>query len=159
MGGTWRLTFGSIALLAGLAASPLATAQNSPTIEGIWVTPSQSEMTIAPCVEGYCGYISKIVITDQIRAKYGDAVDSVDVYTDYNNKDPGLRDRPIQGLKILTLSAKGARSFEGEIYSPEDGNTYDGFIELLAADRLKLKGCAMMVFCAEQEWQRIGPAN
>lgn len=125
-------------------------------IEGTWLTPTEQEMTIAQCVEGHCGYISKIVITDQIRAKYGNDVDSLSVYTDFNNKDPGLRDRPIHGLQILTLRQAGdAMHFEGEIYNPEDGNTYAGYIEVVDANRLKLKGCAMMFLCQEQMWERV----
>ena len=136
----------------GLAASP---AQAQTAIEGVWLTPQQSEMTVNACVEGFCGYISKIVITDAIRAKYGTAVDAVAVYTDYNNENPALKDRPIQGLKILTLRQTDATHFEGEIYNPEDGKTYDGFIEVTGIDTLTLKGCAMRVFCAEQEWRRV----
>lgn len=143
------------ALAGGLLFAAPALAQNV-NIEGVWLTPSQSEMTISSCVEGYCGYISRIVITDEIRAKYGDEVDTVTNYTDYNNKNPALRDRPVHGLQILTLRAAAKPgSFEGEIYSPEDGNTYDGFLEVVGPDRLKLKGCAMMVFCQEQEWRRV----
>lgn len=147
-----QLAWGTI-----LTMSAAAPALGQSPLEGVWLTPQQSEMTISACVEGYCGYISKIVITEQTRAKYGDAVDTVEVYTDYNNKNPGLRDRPIQGLQILTLRMKDDRNYEGEIYSPEDGNTYAGYIELLGPDRLKLKGCTMRVLCAEQEWKRVGP--
>jgi uncharacterized protein (DUF2147 family) len=141
---------------AGLSAVP-SLAQSA--IEGVWLTPQQSEMTVNACVEGFCGYISKIVITEEIRAKYGPAVDTVTVYTDYNNENPALKDRPIQGLKILTLRQTDASHFEGEIYNPEDGKTYDGFIELTGIDTLVLKGCAMRVFCAEQVWQRVALPN
>ena len=157
-GGEWSmrnslLTIGALA--GGLLFAAPVVAQNG-SIEGVWLTPQESEMTIGACVEGYCGYISRIVITDEIRAKYGDAVDAITNYTDYNNKNPALRDRPIQGLQILTLrAAKEPGHFEGEIYSPEDGNTYAGYLEVVGPDRLKLKGCAMMVLCQEQVWQRV----
>ncbi len=151
------------ALIGGFSAALLAApslGQSAPGIEGVWLTPSQSEMTISSCVEGFCGYISRIVITDEIRAKYGDGVDAVTNYTDYNNKDPALRDRPIHGLRILTLRAAAEPGhYEGEIYSPEDGNTYAGFIEVVGPDVIKLKGCAMMVLCQEQVWRRIGTAD
>lgn len=140
------------AALLGFAAMP---AQAQSAIEGVWLTPQQSEMTINACVEGFCGYISKIVITDEIRAKYGAAVDAVTVYTDYNNKDPALKDRPIQGLKILTLRQTDAAHYQGEIYNPEDGETYEGFLTVTGSNSLVLKGCAMKVFCAEQVWQRV----
>jgi uncharacterized protein (DUF2147 family) len=133
-----------------------ATVQAQAMIEGTWLTPQQSEMTIAACVEGYCGYISKIVITSDIRAKYGDAVDSAVVFTDYNNKDKSLRDRPIDGLQILTLrQGADVLHFEGEIYNPEDGNTYAGYLEVKGPDSMILKGCALMVLCQEQVWTRV----
>jgi uncharacterized protein (DUF2147 family) len=148
-----------LALAGGLMLAQLATpalAQNRSAIEGVWLTPQQSEMQISSCVEGFCGYISRIVITDEIRAKYGDEVDTITNYTDYNNKNPALRNRPIQGLQILTLRAAAKPGhFEGEIYSPEDGNTYAGFLEVVDANTLKLKGCAMMILCQEQAWRRV----
>jgi uncharacterized protein (DUF2147 family) len=146
--------FVGAALVSQLALAPVANAAG--LIEGTWLTPQQSEMTISSCVEGFCGYISKIVITDDIRAKYGSAVDTAVVFTDYNNKDPNLKDRPIEGLQILTLR-QGADPwhFEGEIYNPEDGNTYAGFLEVTGPETMKLKGCAYVVICLEQEWTRV----
>jgi uncharacterized protein (DUF2147 family) len=113
-------------------------------------------MTIATCIEGHCGYISKIVVTDQMRAKYGERVDGTSAYKDANNRDPQLRNRPIEGLQILTLtSGSDDRHFEGEIYNPEDGNTYNGYLEVVNANTLKLRGCAMMFLCQEQMWRRV----
>ena len=144
--------------LCQFAFAPAASAQG--IIAGTWLTPQQSEMTISSCVEGFCGFISKIVITDEIRAKYGDAVDTAVVFTDYNNKDPNLKDRPIEGLQILTLR-QGADPwhYEGEIYNPEDGNTYAGYLEVTGPDTMKLKGCAYVVICVEQEWRRVVAAE
>ena len=114
-------------------------------------------MTIARCVEGYCGYISKIVVPDHIIAKYGDDLKAIGTnYTDYNNKDPRLRDRPIQDLQILTLRrGSDPRLYEGEIYNPEDGNVYAGSVQVLGPNRIKLKGCVLYVLCQEQEWRRV----
>jgi uncharacterized protein (DUF2147 family) len=146
--------FGGV-VAGSMAIAPAASAQS--VIEGIWLTPQQSEMTISACVEGFCGFISKIVITEETRAKYGDALESVESYTDYNNKDPNLRHRPIEGLQILTLR-QGADPwhYEGEIYNPEDGNVYAGYLEVRGPDSMMLKGCALMVLCLEQEWPRVG---
>lgn len=145
---------GAIAGAMILAGASAAGAQQAP-IEGVWVTEQESEMTISSCIEGFCGYISKIVITDEIRAKYGSEVDAISNYTDYNNPDEGLRDRPIQGLQILTLLEVSAnRVYEGEIYNPEDGNTYSGELTVVDENTIKLKGCAFFVMCQEQIWRR-----
>jgi uncharacterized protein (DUF2147 family) len=153
----WLGRVSALGILALLQIPATAMAQSGALIEGVWLTDTKSEMTIAPCAEGYCGYISKIVVPDEIAAKYGDELDAIgNNFTDYNNKDPQLRDRPIQGLQILTL--RGGNNpwyFEGEIYNPEDGNVYAGSVEVLGPDSLRLKGCVMYVLCQEQEWTRV----
>ena len=144
----------TVLALAG-GASTFAQAASA-IIIGKWRTPTQAEMTISSCVEGHCGYISKVVVTDELRAKYGDDVANMSVYTDAKNKDPNLRNRPIEGLQILTLRmGPDDRHFEGEVYNPEDGNTYTGYLEVIDANTLKLKGCALMFLCQEQVWKRI----
>ena len=146
----------TLQITAGAAAAQEAVAPPA-IVEGVWLTDSQSEMTIARCVEGFCGYISKIVITDEIVAKYGTDVKAIGTnFTDYNNKDPNLRNRPIQGLQILTLRpGSNPFYFEGEIYNPEDGNVYSGSVEVTGADSLMLKGCVLYVLCQEQQWTRV----
>ena len=158
-GKQWSGRIGALVVL--IASQIIAAAEAAPAaiIEGVWLTDTKSEMTIARCVEGYCGYISKIVVPDHIVAKYGDDLKAIgDNFTDYNNKDPGLRQRPIQGLQILTLRpGNNPWLFEGEIYNPEDGNVYSGSVEVLGADSLRLKGCVLYVLCQEQEWTRVLP--
>ena len=153
---SWRR---GAAMAAALLLQPLVAtaALSASVIEGVWLTSTKSEMTIARCVEGYCGYISKIVVPDHIIAKYGDDLKAIGTnYTDYNNKDPRLRDRPIQGLQILTLRrGSDPRLYEGEIYNPEDGNVYAGSVQVLGPNRIKLKGCVLYVLCQEQEWRRV----
>ncbi|MHB1109583.1 MAG: DUF2147 domain-containing protein [Devosia sp.] len=156
-GKKWLGRIGALGILALLRMTAVAAGASGALIEGVWLTNTKSEMTIAPCAEGYCGYISKIVVPDHIVAEYGDELKAIGTnYTDDNNKDPKLRDRPIQGLKILTLRpGNNPWSFEGEIYNPEDGNVYSGSVEVLGADNLRLKGCVLYVLCQEQEWTRV----
>lgn len=161
-GKKWLGRIGALGILASSQMTAVAAGASGALIEGVWLTNTKSEMTIAPCAEGYCGYISRIVVPDHIVAKYGEDLKAVGTnYTDYNNKDPRLRDRPIHGLKILTLRpGNGPWHFEGEIYNPEDGNIYSGSVEVLGVDNLKLKGCVLYVLCQEQEWTRVmGAAN
>jgi uncharacterized protein (DUF2147 family) len=142
-----------------LASISVAAPPSSP-IEGVWLTTALTELTIAPCAAGYCGYITKIVVPPNIKQKYGAELEAVDPasFVDANNKDPRLKNRPIQGLQILTLRpTRNPHYYEGEIYNPEDGNVYAGSIEVLAADVIRLKGCVLYVLCQEQEWARVGP--
>jgi len=158
MASVHKLT-GIAAVSMALAAGPAAAQQALPAlIEGVWLTTAQTELTIVACPSGYCGHISKIVIPEAIKEKYGDQLESLDpaAFTDANNKDPALQGRPIQGLQILALRQTGNPMFyEGEIYNPEDGNVYSGSVEVLSVDLIRLKGCVLYVLCQEQDWSRI----
>jgi uncharacterized protein (DUF2147 family) len=80
-----------IAALAG-AMQLVTVAQAIPAalVEGVWQTAEKSELTIAPCDAGYCGYISKIVVPDHIVAVYGEDLLALEgAFTDQNNKNPG----------------------------------------------------------------------
>lgn len=151
---TTLISAGTMLVLAsgGAAAATL--------IEGVWQTPDQAQMTIEECEAGLCGKLSKIVITEQHTKQYGVQPESIQIeeLTDVFNKDPGLRDRPMLGLQILTLKATdNPWRFEGEIYNPQDGNTYTGEINVKDADNIILKGCALYVLCQEQTWTRVAP--
>lgn len=150
-------TIGAIfILIAGLWVGH-AYAQAPSTVEGTWLTADGSEITIIGCPQGYCGMISKIVVPDHVRQKYGNDLAAIGAnYTDMMNKDPALRNRPIQGLQILTLQPTASPwRFDGQVYHPEHGNHYGGSVEVIGPDRIKLKGCALYVICLEQEWQRV----
>jgi len=156
----WLHKLTSIAAISmALGAAPAAAQQALPAlIEGVWLTTAQTELTIIACPVGYCGHISKIVIPEAIKEKYGDQLEAIDPasFTDANNKDPALQGRPIQGLQILALRQTGNPMFyEGEIYNPEDGNIYSGSVEVLSADLIRLKGCVLYVLCQEQDWSRV----
>lgn len=147
------------ALVAGALVSTGALADA--LVEGTWLTPDQAEMTIEECEQGVlCGTLSKIVITQAHVQQYG--VDAsainIDAITDVMNKDPAMRDRPMLGLQILTLKAtNNPWHFTGDIYNPQDGNTYSGEISVKDADNIVLKGCALYVLCQEQTWTRVIP--
>lgn len=148
-----------LVLIAALAlGGGTAPALAGGLIEGTWMTPQQSQMQIATCAQGFCGTLSKIVITEEQIAQYGEAAANLQVesITDEFNKDPALKGRPMLGLQILTLRATTSPwQFEGEIYNPQDGNTYAGFVEVKDPDTVVLKGCALYVLCQEQTWTRV----
>lgn len=142
------------------ASAPAATSSAQALIEGVWRTQLASEITIAPCAEGYCGHISKVVVPEHIlRTHDRAAIEQMraEDFFDYNNKDPNLRGRPILGLRILTLRpAERPHVYQGEIYNPEDGNTYSGFMEVLGPDMVRLNGCVMFnLLCRGEDWSRV----
>jgi uncharacterized protein (DUF2147 family) len=146
------------ALAVLLQATMVATVFAQSIVEGVWKTKLESEVTIAPCDSVYCGFITKIVVPSDIAAANKDALAQIGTnFFDYNNKDPKLRARPIQGLQILTLHmGKSPSIYDGDIYNPQDGNTYSGYIEVLSPNRLRLNGCILYnIICRGEEWVRV----
>lgn len=154
-----RRFLGGVAVLMASGLAPAMAQQALPAlIEGVWLTTAQTELTIIACPTGYCGHISKIVIPEAIKEKYGDQLEAIDpaAFVDANNKDPALQGRPIHGLQILALRQTGnPMYYEGEIYNPEDGNIYSGSVAVLSPDLIRLKGCVLYVLCQEQDWSRV----
>ena len=156
------MTFAKIGMTGALAAGLLTStsAFADALVEGTWLTPDQAEMTIEECEQGLCGTLSKIVITQAHVQQYGVDASAIDIesITDVMNKDPAMRERPMLGLQILTLKATdNPWHFTGDIYNPQDGNTYSGEISVKDADSIILKGCALYVLCQEQVWTRVIP--
>lgn len=74
--------------------------------------------------------------------------------SDYNNPDPSKRARPTLGMPILMgLTQTQANRWDGKVYSPEDGKTWDINISLIHSDQLRLQGC-LLFFCGGQVWER-----
>ncbi len=133
----------------------------APALIGTWYTKSQSEVTIEPCEEGYCGFLTKIVVPQFMKDRYGEDLRAMEGnYFDALNKDPALRQRQVLGLQILTLHTLAGDRIEGTIYNPEDGETYNGFMELVDDDNIRLSGCVLFnLFCMGEDWIRTTQAS
>lgn len=129
-------------------------------VEGVWRTNLLSEVTISPCPEGFCGYLTNIVIPEGLLSA-GEAAVAAEMtqeeYFDSKNQDPALRSRPLLGVQLMTMQAGDRPNFfEGQLYNPQDGNTYDGFLELLGPDSARLSGCVLFnIICRGEDWVRI----
>jgi uncharacterized protein (DUF2147 family) len=137
-------------------------AQDTPAdpIEGIWQTLLKSEVTISACPEGFCGVLSKIIVPEgMLSGAEAEAAAAMapEQFFDQRNKDPALRSRPMLGLQILTLTRSDKPNvYDGEIYNPEDGNTYSGYVEMRGADVARLNGCVLFnVICRGEDWVRV----
>jgi uncharacterized protein (DUF2147 family) len=75
---------------------------------------------------------------------------------DSYNADPAERNRPTLGLHILR-AMKPARPglWQGEVYNPENGKTYDSRISLTSPDVLRIEGCVLGFLCGGENWTRI----
>jgi uncharacterized protein (DUF2147 family) len=141
-------------LLSGTPAAAQAA------IEGTWRTKLNSEVTIYPCPEGFCGHLTRIVVPEETlseeEAAAAAAMDPSQFF-DQRNKDPNLRSRPMLGLHMLTLRPSDeAHIFDGDVYNPQDGNTYSGYVEVLGPDTMRLNGCVLYnIVCMGEDWTRV----
>jgi len=132
-------------LSVALQAAPAAA---QPAAVGVWATvEGKSHVDIAPCGEALCGTIIWL-------KKPND--DAGQPLKDGHNKDESLRSRPIIGINLITdMQPDGDKEWgDGNIYNPEDGDTYSSSMSLVDADTLKVEGC-VFVFCKEQIWTRV----
>lgn len=149
-------------MIGGSGAQEAAPGVPLHPIEGTWQTVLDSEITIVPCPEGFCGMLSKIVVpTEGLSGEEVAAAQAMPVesFTDARNKDPQLRSRPMLGLQILTLQPSDKpHVLNGDIYNPQDGNTYSGYVEMLGPDLVRLNGCVLFnVVCRGEDWVRVIP--
>lgn len=118
-------------------------------VEGVWRAQLESEVTIQACELGYCGFLTKIVVPSEglsAEELAAAAAMSPEQFFDYRNEDPTLRNRPMQDLHLLTLRPGDKPAiFDGEIYNPQDGKTYSGYVELTGPDRYgSMAACSTM---------------
>jgi len=141
----WLLTIASLiagpnAITPAFAADPLGT----------WYTKdNESQVRIANCGDGLCGTL--VWLKEPNDPKTGKPK------TDTKNFDASKRNRPLVGVQIvLGLKPSGTPDqWKGEVYNPEDGNTYTGYFTVIGPDTADLKGCAMAVICKTQTWTRV----
>jgi len=75
---------------------------------------------------------------------------------DDKNPDEAKRNQPLDGLAILDHAKKADDgSWKGNLYNATDGKTYAGYVSVSAADKLQLKGCALVVFCKSVMFDKV----
>jgi uncharacterized protein (DUF2147 family) len=138
-----RAAFAAMLLLA--AVRP-ATAEDG--VLGRWATPSVNAIVeLAPCAgtSTLCGTIRWLwdPLDEHGRPRL-----------DAENADVGLRSRPLLGLAILSnLKPAPDGGWAGQIYNPEDGQTYRARLRRHGADALLIEGCVLFI-CRKQVWRK-----
>ena len=142
----------ALILTVGVLASAAQASTKVPDLVGRWTTPGGDTVEFGSCPDqvaevSLCGRI--VAIQDPSGRDRRDV----------RNPAAASRGRPILALEIvrgLRESAPGVWT-GGSLYNPDDGRTYRGEIHMQARDRLELKGCALVVICQAQTWQRTRP--
>ncbi|HLK84649.1 MAG TPA: DUF2147 domain-containing protein [Xanthobacteraceae bacterium] len=128
----WGATF----LLTGVAAA------GEPQPTGEWRTADgRANVRIDDCDGALWGIIS-----------WEKEPGGVDEY----NPDPAERSRATLGLHILrAMKPTKPGLWQGEVYNPENGKTYDSRISLTSPDVLRIEGCVLGFLCGGENWTRI----
>jgi uncharacterized protein (DUF2147 family) len=117
-------------------------------IEGVWI------------IEDGDGLIEFQLLDEQLSGVIVGSISDPDhtrpARHDGLNPDPGLRERPLLGLAIVTnLLSSGSDEWKGQVYDPNTGKTYKCTITLVDADTLKLRGYIGLSFLGQTRmWTR-----
>lgn len=142
----------AVSLLAAVLLAPLSLTQAAaadPT--GIWMKPDAerpARIEVRRC--GKSQLCAKIIWLENPKDTKGKPL------RDIRNSDPGQRGRPILGLPLFSgFSPSGPNAWAGQIYNPEDGNTYSATLTLVSQKQIVLKGCkAFGLLCGQKIWVR-----
>jgi uncharacterized protein (DUF2147 family) len=142
-----------LAITALVATAPDAQSASAPptSLAGSWYTENAgSIMEIGPCratAGRFCGRLKWLK-----QANDGQGRPRLDI----NNPDPRRRSRPLLGTEIMLDFRQSSPGMwtDGKLYNPDDGRTYSGSIRV-QGDELKLRGCALSIFCKTQVWRRV----
>ena len=129
--------------LFAVSSAP-AVAQTS--IAGNWLTESRNAIvSITRCGSEICGRISRVLVQTPD-----------DNQRDVNNPNANLRNRPIEGLRILSGFRMDRGQYRhGEIYDPESGRSYGARLRVNRDGSLRVTGCALGgLICQSQRWTR-----
>jgi uncharacterized protein (DUF2147 family) len=114
---------------------------------GLWLAQDGAKVRVASCGKALCG---KIAV-----AKSATDPDTGKPWTDKNNPNPGLRDRPLVGVEVfISMMPDGPGKWTGQLYSTNGGQIVPGHLYDIDAKTLKVEGCAGTL-CGSQNMTRI----
>ena len=132
-----------VAGLTSVAGSALADSDAT----GIWrMMNGKVTVRLAPCGGGLCGTVIGLrkPLDKQGKPKL-----------DKENPNASLRGRPVIGLMILSnMQPIGDNRWNGTIYNPDDGNTYNSKMRMQNGNTMKVEGC-VSVFCKSMKFIRV----
>ena len=136
----------SLAMILSISTASNYALADSQSAAGTWIMDNgKITVRVIPCGNDLCG---KIVGMKKPLDKKGRPK------RDKHNPNPALRDRPVIGLTIMAnMKADGEGRWTGEIYNPDDGNTYASDMKL-DDGQMKVKGCVAFI-CEKITFRRV----
>ena len=139
-GGAVRLALASLAVLLMTAPGSQAVTD----IDGTYLDAGgYVHITVRACGAARCGVITRIV-----RRKPGEPDN------DIHNDNAALRSRPILGVTILSGLRWSDGAWRGQVYNPEDGDTYRAVVRPGDGGSLRVQGCVSII-CRTQVWRAV----
>ncbi|MGB3619356.1 MAG: DUF2147 domain-containing protein [Catalinimonas sp.] len=143
-----------ILTLVVLFFTPSLRAADPGAIKGVWLASSSDGNGDAHIriYERGGRYYGKIVWLEE--PNFPDGSPKVDGF----NPDENLRDRPVEGLELLSgFEYDGDNVWEdGKVYNPEDGKTYSCKLTLVDPDKLEVRGYVGISLLGRTEtWRRL----
>jgi uncharacterized protein (DUF2147 family) len=101
-------------------------------VTGKWMTEDRdSVIEIGACGTAICGRVTRVL---KMMPNGKTPVDA-------NNPDPALRNRPVQGMMILSAFTDVGSVWHGKIYDPRSGKSYKSKLSRNPDGTLKVQGC------------------
>jgi uncharacterized protein (DUF2147 family) len=128
-----------VVLLIATMAQPAFAAES---ISGKWMTTERdSIIEIGQCGSVTCG---KVLHVFKVGPDGKRMLDS-------HNPSPELRDRPVQGINVLTDFRDAGSDWRGKIYDPKSGKSYKAFASRKPDGNLLVQGCIAFI-CRSFTW-------
>ena len=115
---------------------------------GLWMDKDGTTIRVQVCGQALCGTI--VGMREAVDPATGRP------WTDKNNSDRTLRDRPLVGVPVfLTMQPSGAGRWSGQLYDPDRGSIFSGNLIDVSPDTLRVEGC-LLVLCGGENLTRVG---
>jgi uncharacterized protein (DUF2147 family) len=113
---------------------------------GTW-TMGKVTVKVTECGGGICGTI--VALKEPISKIDGKPK------VDRENPDESKRQHPLIGLPIMMgMKPLSGDQWQGSIYNPDDGRTYNATVKL-DGDTMKVQGCVASIFCKTNNFARV----
>jgi uncharacterized protein (DUF2147 family) len=142
-----RLAYPIISGLVLLAAIALGAQPVRADPAGLWIDKDGTTIKVEACGQQLCAVI--VSLRPPNDPKTGRP------WTDRNNSDPKLRERPLIGISVfIAMQPEGAGRWAGRLYDSDRGVIVPGHVIDVSPETLRVEGCLWML-CGGENLRRV----